>query len=307
MLRAGEPDGWLASSLVRIIQVAIRFVSSGWDVKALLREIVTSATYRQSSDAPETVRRLDPLNLWLSRGPRFNLEAEMVRDQTLFASGLLDKTLFGRPVMPWIPVDSRPSGVNNTERWIVESDAGRYRRSLYTLQRRTVPQPAAAIFDAPSGETCTIRRVRTNTPLQALTSLNDPTLLEAAQALARKTAFKYSNDIPGGIRLLVESILQRQPSVAETQRLERLFQHALSAYRLQPLEAARLKQLSDSLYEDRRRQVLLDESVRTLTARGKSAHFPESRLKLPAAVADSSQSAFPCQAPSAGQSQAISV
>ncbi|NNE34612.1 MAG: DUF1553 domain-containing protein [Rhodothermales bacterium] len=156
-----------------------------WSVKRLLKEIVLSATYRQSSVSTPEKLEIDPRNQLLSRGPRFRLTAEQIRDQTLAVSGLLSPKQFGPSVMP-----PQPDGIwknpYNGQKWIVAEGEDRYRRALYTYWRRTGPYPAMATFDAPSRELCTSRRIRTNTPLQALVTLNDPAYWEAAQALARR-------------------------------------------------------------------------------------------------------------------------
>ena len=167
---------WLATEFMRV----------NWDVKDILKTIVTSATYRQSSDITPELLEVDPENSLLARGARFRMSAEMVRDQALFASGLLSRKIGGEPVMPWQP-EGIWQVVYSSKQWKTSPGADRYRRALYTLWRRTSPYPSMTTFDAPSGETCTVRRIRTNTPLQALVTLNDPTLMEAAQHLAART------------------------------------------------------------------------------------------------------------------------
>src|SRR2546425_1197719 len=154
-------------------------------MKAIKRLIVTSSTYRQTSRVtPELVER-DPYNRLLARGPRFRIEAEMVRDNALATSGLLSTKIGGPSVFPYQPegVWDRPY---SEEKWVLSEGEDRYRRGIYTFIRRTSPYPSLTTFDAPSREFCTVRRVRTNTPLQALTTLNDPVFFEAAQALAKR-------------------------------------------------------------------------------------------------------------------------
>jgi hypothetical protein len=168
--------------------LAVEFVEGGWSQKALLRQIVTSATYRQSSATSPAVLERDPFNELLARGARFRVEAEMVRDIALAASGLLSPRIGGPSVYPL-----QPDGIWNVPysdfRWETSTGEDLHRRSLYTFWRRTSPYPSLIAFDAPSRELCTVRRVRTNTPLQALTTLNDPAFVEAARALAdRMTA-----------------------------------------------------------------------------------------------------------------------
>ena len=167
--------------------LATEFMDSGWDLKALHRRIVSSSTYRQSSElTPELLDR-DPNNVLLGRGPRFRVEAEMVRDIALATSGLLSAKVGGPSVMPYQPdgVWDLPLG-GNADKWLQSAGEDRYRRGLYTVIRRTAPYPSMTVFDAPSREFCTARRARTDTPLQALTTLNDPVFVEAAHALAER-------------------------------------------------------------------------------------------------------------------------
>jgi len=169
--------------------LAVEFRASGWDVKRLFRLIVTSATYRQAAvTTPEKLLR-DPANRLLSRGPRFRMDAEMVRDYALAASGLLVRQLGGPSVKPY-----QPPGVweavamigSNTRDYRPDTGPSLYRRSLYTFWKRSAPPASLDIFNAPSREVCTVRRERTNTPLQALVTLNDPQYVEAARVLAAR-------------------------------------------------------------------------------------------------------------------------
>jgi mono/diheme cytochrome c family protein len=156
-----------------------------WDMKHILRLIVTSATYRQSSRVTPEMFQRDPYNRLLARGPRRRLEAEMVRDQALTVSGLLSRKLGGAPVMPPQP-DGVWQMVYSGDKWETSKGDDKYRRGIYTFWRRTSPYPSMVSFDAPSREFCVVRRPRSNTPLQALTLLNDPVYVECAQALARR-------------------------------------------------------------------------------------------------------------------------
>jgi hypothetical protein len=168
--------------------LATEFVASGWDVKRLQRLIVTSATYRQASaSSPEMLRR-DPENRLLSRGPRFRMPAEAVRDTALAVSGLLAEPIGGPSVKPYQPAGlwAELAGGAGEPAYIQDKDANLYRRSLYVYRKRTVPHPELATFDAPSREVCQVKRSRTNTPMQALQLLNDVTYVEAARHLARR-------------------------------------------------------------------------------------------------------------------------
>jgi hypothetical protein len=167
--------------------LAVRYMEHGWDTKSLIRLIVTSSTYQQSSRVTPDAVRQDPGNRLLGRGPRFRLEAEMVRDQALALSGLLSSKMKGPSVFPPQPAGLWRAAFNGRDRaWTTSPGQDRYRRGLYTFWRRTVPYPSMATFDAPSREVCSVRRIRTNTPLQAFVTLNDPAYVEAAQALARR-------------------------------------------------------------------------------------------------------------------------
>jgi hypothetical protein len=168
--------------------LAVEFRESGWDVKHLLRLMVTSATYRQSSRISPEALALDSDNRLHARGSRFRLSAEMIRDQTLAVSGLLSHKMFGPPVNPPQPKLGVSAAFGSTIDWENSKGEDRYRRGLYTTWRRSNPYPSMTTFDAPSREVCTVRRERSNTPLQALVTLNDPVYIEAAQSLARRIA-----------------------------------------------------------------------------------------------------------------------
>ena len=165
--------------------LATEFIAGKWSQKSIMRTIVLSATYRQSSASSATLEERDPYNRLLARGPRVRMEAEMVRDVALSASGLLSAKMYGPSVYP-----QQPPGIwnmpYNSDKWTTSEGEDRYRRSLYTFWRRTSPYPSFMTFDATSREFCQVRRVRTNTPLQALTLLNDPASFEAARALAAR-------------------------------------------------------------------------------------------------------------------------
>lgn len=164
--------------------MAVRFSDDfDWSIKRLLREIVLSATYRQDAKASVELVERDPSNRLLARGPRGRLTAEMVRDQALVLSGRFNATLGGPPVMPYQP-DGVWQTVYSNERWQPSEGAERYRRALYTFWKRTAAYPSMVAFDAPSREQCTARRPTTNTPLQALVTLNDPAFVELAEGLA---------------------------------------------------------------------------------------------------------------------------
>jgi len=193
--------------------LAVEFRDSGWSLKHVHRLIVLSATYRQSSDVSERALGADPDNRLLSRAPRLRLEAEILRDQILKASGLLSEKMYGPPVRP-----PQPSGVTEvaygSPKWNPSAGEDRYRRSLYTFQKRTAPFAMFNTFDAPSGEACVALRDRSNSPLQALTLLNDVMLVEAAQALGRQLV-EVPTDDAERVRLAFRRVLVRPPNEEE--------------------------------------------------------------------------------------------
>jgi len=173
--------------------LAAEYRDNGWSLKKLLKAIVMSRTYRQSSEITPELHEIDPRNQLLSRGPRFRLSAETVRDESLAVAGLLSDKMGGPPVMPPQP-DGMWRSTYNGQKWINAEGEDRFRRALYTYLKRTTPYPSMTTFDSGSGEVCQIRRIRTNTPLQALVTLNDPVYLESAGALAKRMAM-----VDGGV------------------------------------------------------------------------------------------------------------
>ena len=215
-----------------------------WDVKAMQRLIVTSATYRQSSQVTAELLEKDPENRLFARGPRFRLPAEMVRDNALAASGLLQKTIGGPSVYPYQPAglwEELSRGETFTAQEYHESTgADLYRRSMYTFWKRTVPPATLTTFDAPDREKCTSRRLITNTPLQALVLLNDPTYVEAARALAQRAILESGRDSQARLRLIFREATGRRPTAGETRILLDLAQRRLDHYKQQPELAAKL-------------------------------------------------------------------
>ncbi|HEY3965128.1 MAG TPA: DUF1553 domain-containing protein [Planctomycetaceae bacterium] len=200
--------------------LAVEFRESGWDVKKFFKLLATSAAYRQSSVATPAKIEKDPQNRWLSRGPRFRMDAEMVRDYALASSGLLVRKLGGPSVRPY-----QPPGVweavamigSNTRDYKADSGENLYRRSMYTIWKRSAPPALLDLFNAPSREVCTVRRERTNTPLQALATLNDPTFVEAARHLAQEAVMKGGATIDDRSRFVALRLLARPLTPAESQ------------------------------------------------------------------------------------------
>ncbi len=223
--------------------LAVDFRESGWDVKRLFRLLVTSAAYRQSALAtPEKLER-DPQNRLLSRGPRFRMDAEMVRDYALAASGLLAAKIGGPSVRPY-----QPDGVweavampeSNTRNYKADSGENLYRRSMYTLWKRAAPPASMDIFNAPSREACTVRRERTNTPLQALVTLNDPQFVEAARRMAETTLKQGGDKTESRIDFTARRLLARPLRPEELQVVQGSLDALLKHYRANPAGAKEL-------------------------------------------------------------------
>lgn len=219
--------------------LARELIESGWDTRDLLKFIVTSATYRQSSKVAPPEAAADPDNRWLARGPRVRLSAEMVRDQALQVAGLLSKKMYGPPVKPPQPNLGLTAAFGSSTDWQTSMGEDRYRRGIYTTWRRSNPYPSMATFDAPNREVCTLRRNQTNTPLQALVTLNDPVYVEAAQALAR-TLLKHDGSVNDQIADGFKRCLLRDPSEPELSALVTLFDDMHQELASQPDNAGKL-------------------------------------------------------------------
>ena len=218
--------------------LATEFVRTGWDVKAMQRLIVTSATYRQSSKVTSELLEKDPENRLLARGPRFRLPAEMIRDTALAVSGLLNDEIGGPSVLPY-----QPKGLweelafgDGFSAQTYEQSHGKdlYRRGMYTLWKRTAPPASLATFDAPDREKCTGRRSLTNTPLQALVLLNDPTYVEAARALAQRTLLEGGTDEKDRLAFAFRLATARKPSGKESGVLRKLLETELKSFAPEP-------------------------------------------------------------------------
>lgn len=219
--------------------LAGEFPAQGWSLKKLHRLIVTSATYQQAAVVSPALREKDPENLLLARGPRVRLEAESVRDFALRASGLLSPKLGGPSVFPPQLPNITKEGTYGPLEWKVSEGEDRYRRGVYTFAKRTAPYATFTTFDAPSGEACTARREVSNTPLQALTLLNDAVFVEVAQALGRRAAGLAGSDADRAT-LLVRLCLTRHPEPGELERLVAFFQTQRQRLATGELKAAEL-------------------------------------------------------------------
>ena len=220
--------------------LAVEFMDRGWDVKGMLRLMVTSATYRQSAVVTPELLAKDPRNRWLARASRRRLDAETVRDQALALGGLLSPKLGGPSVFPPQPDGLWRAAFNGEREYPTSTGEDRYRRGLYVFLRRTVPNPTLAMFDAPSRETCTFRRLPTNTPLQAFVTLNDPVFVEAARGLARRILGEGGEDVSARVRYALRLCLGRQPTAAQEEIVGRHFEEELAHYGQRVAEAREL-------------------------------------------------------------------
>jgi hypothetical protein len=207
---------WLAAEFV---SPETKGKATPWSVKRMIKQIVMSQTYRQSSQPRPELHERDPRNVWLARQVRFRVEAEVVRDLSLAASGLLTPAVGGPSVRPKQPAGISELTYAGSARWAESTGGDRYRRGLYTWFQRTSPYPMLMTFDAPESNVSCTRRDRSNTPLQALTLLNDPVFHECAQALGRRIQSAHPHDGAAQIKLAVELALGRAPTAEEHQSL----------------------------------------------------------------------------------------
>jgi hypothetical protein len=229
--------------------LAVEFRDSGWDVKRFFKLLVTSAAYRQAATVtPDRLAR-DPQNRLLSRGPRFRMDAEMVRDYALAASGLLTPTIGGPSVKPY-----QPDGVweavamngSNTRVYKRDSGDALYRRSLYTFWKRAAPPASMEIFNAPNRETCTMRRERSDTPLQALVTLNDPQFVEAARHLAQLALEEGGARPEERLDFMARRLLARPLRPEECKITQSVLRELLASYQADPKDAEALLTVGES-------------------------------------------------------------
>jgi hypothetical protein len=215
--------------------MAVQFMHEyDWSMKKILKLMVMSATYQQSVHAtPEKIAK-DPNNKYLARGPRVRLSSEQIRDQALAVSGLLNRKMYGPSIMPPRP---DAEGSNWTD-WNAAEGNSQYRRGLYVFWRRTDPYPSMITFDSPVRTVCSSRRIRTNTPLQALILLNDPVYMEAAQALAAKIKATETHSIEEQLIAGYHMVMFRNPSPEKVRDLKRLYEEALHHYQQKALLAS---------------------------------------------------------------------
>jgi len=229
--------------------LAITFREQGWDVKRFVKQLVMSQTYRQSSRATPELLAADPENKWLARGPRHRLDAEVIRDQALYVSGLLNPTIGGKGVRPyqpdniWEPVAYSGS---NTRSYVRDTGAALYRRSLYTFYKRTAPPPSMTTFDAPSREQVCLRRERSNTPLQALALMNDIQHIEAARNFAQRVLTEGGDNFDARLNFAFRHVVARYPRSDEAAIIESTLAEHLARYSKNVEAAKQLITFGDS-------------------------------------------------------------
>jgi hypothetical protein len=233
--------------------LAVEFRESGWDIKAMQKLIVMSGAYRQSSVVDPQKYTTDPENRLLARGPRFRLDAEMVRDNALYLSDLLIERVGGKSVKPY-----QPKGLwnavgytnSNTANFTQDHGEALYRRSMYTFWKRTSPPPTMSIFDAPSREACTVRRERTNTPMQALALMNDIQFVEAARRYARRIMTEAGETDREKIVWAFRTATSRMPDEKEIQVIQKLLTTYREKYVQNPDQAQALLSVGESPREE---------------------------------------------------------
>jgi mono/diheme cytochrome c family protein len=235
--------------------LAVDFVENDWNVKRLVKQIVMSSTYRQSSDSSPEQLTADPTNRLLGRGPRFRLQAEFVRDQALAVSGLLVDRLGGPSVLPyqpgvlWREISHFGSSPATSQVFVQDHGEKLYRRSLYTYWKRTSPPPSMITFDAPTREVCTVQRSSTNTPLQSLVLLNDPQFVEASRALAQRILREAPADTDARLQFAFEVVLGRPASDRELAIVRRAYERERARYAADPNAAREYLSIGES-YRD---------------------------------------------------------
>lgn len=227
--------------------LAVDFVQHGWDVKRLIKQIVTSKAYRQTSRVSDRQLQQDPLNRYYARGPRFRLPGEFIRDQALAVSGLLNGPVGGPGVKPYQPVNIwNEVSLNGGLRYKRDTGDRLYRRSMYTYWKRSAPMPNMLIFDVPTREKCVVKRPRTNTPLQALVTLNDPQFVEAARAMAERLIKEGGDSVEQKIGLAYRLTTARQPNSREIAIMNDALEEQLNVFKDDPESAKKFLEVGES-------------------------------------------------------------
>jgi hypothetical protein len=246
-------QGELPTNPALLDWLAVDFMNHGWDVKRLVTQIVTSATYRQSAKVTEQKLKADPENILLSRGSRYRLPAELVRDMVLSTSGLLIPKIGGPSVKPYQPKglwEAATSGRGSLKTYQQDKGDALYRRGMYTFIKLTVPPPSMIIFDASNRDHCEVKRSKTNTPLQALVMLNDPTVLEASRVLAERLSLQKS-DVSSKIEESFRRILCRKPTTKEMKLLTDYYNGEYDIFSKNKKEAFKVLNVGEHPHEEK--------------------------------------------------------
>ncbi|WP_373331422.1 PSD1 and planctomycete cytochrome C domain-containing protein [Salmonirosea aquatica] len=260
-------QGDLPSHPALLDWLAVDFMEHGWDVKRLVKQMVTSATYRQAATVSKEKLAVDPENILLARGPRYRIHAEFIKDLVLSSSGLLNKTIGGPSVKPYQPDglwEGATSGRGLLSVYKQDHGASLYRRGMYTLIKRTVPPPTMGIFDASNRDLCEVRRLKTNTPLQALVMMNDPAVLEASRVLAGKL-LQEKGTLEAKITKAFQLIVCRQPTEKELDILMRYYEKEIKT--ITPETATRMLTVGEyplTKNVDKIRQAALMQLISTI-------------------------------------------
>ncbi len=236
--------------------LAVDFRESGWDIKHLIKKIVTSAAYRQSAESSEKKQELDPENRFVSRGPRFRMTPEMLRDTWLATSGLLNPAIGGPPVKPYQPAGlweemNAGDGRGTLTKYVQDKEGKLYRRTMYTIFKRTLPHPFLTTFDASYRDVCSVKRQRTNTPLQALNLMNDPLMLEASRTIAQQFLKQNSLSLPQRLEAAFRKAAARKPTKEELQVLEKHFAERQTQLSKSPEIAKQLLKIGESPIDEK--------------------------------------------------------
>lgn len=261
-------QGELPTNPALLDWLAVDFMNHGWNVKRLVRQIVTSATYRQSARITKDKHQVDPENIYLSRGPRYRLPAELVRDMVLSTSGLLNNKIGGPSVKPYQPKglwEAATSGRGTLSTYEQDKNDALYRRGMYTFIKLTVPPPSMIIFDASNRDHCEVKRSRTNTPLQALVMLNDPTVLEASRVMAERLTVK-SADMEANIKESFQRILCRRPTDQEIKLLNAYYKEEVAMFSKDRKSAARVLKVGEYRHEPKANQPQAAALMRVINA-----------------------------------------
>ncbi len=242
-------SGQLPSHPELLDWLAVEFRESGWDVKKLFKLMVMSAAYQQSALVTAEKLELDPDNRLLSRGPRYRMDAEMVRDYAMAACGILSPKIGGPSVKPYQPIgvwEAVAMVGSNTRDYKQDVDEALYRRSMYTFWKRSAPPASMELFNAPSRETCVMARERTNTPLQALATLNDPQFVEAARRLSEKALTQETTSFENRLQGIVMPLLSRNLTEVEVKIVQSTFDELLKYYQSNDEQAKKLSEVGES-------------------------------------------------------------